>query len=161
MQLTRLLGGVKRYESARWPSKLKSGEYLVWRKLTLTVVVVLSVAVVGVAATGQAAQASSKHQVKSSFLIHPSYIVRGLLCIHHWEGSWTDPGGPYWGGLQEDISFQTTYGYFGKGRHRYSFLRKWGTADHWPMWAQVVSGIHAYFSRGWAPWPNTARMCGL
>src|SRR4051812_48418992 len=29
-------------------------------------------------------------------------VRSGLLCIHTGEGSWTDPGAPYWGGLQMD-----------------------------------------------------------
>ena len=81
------------------------------------------------------------------------YVTRGLLCIHHYEGSWTDPYGPYYGGLQMDLSFQYTYGR--------AFLRRWGTADQWPVWAQLQAGRNGYRSRGWSPWPNTARMCGL
>lgn len=126
------------------------------RKLTLTVVVLL-VALGG--AAGQTAQASTKHH--SSMFNHPSYIVRGLLCIHHYEGSWKDPASPYWGGLQMDMSFQKTYGWMKSGGHKWYFVNKWGTADHWPVWAQMVAGIHGYFSRGWSPWPNTARDCGL
>lgn len=60
-----------------------------------------------------------------------------------------------------DISFQSTYGWFKAGHHKVSFMRKWGTADRWPVWAQLVAGIHAYFSRGWDPWPKTAHYCGL
>src|SRR5947209_894047 len=26
--------------------------------------------------------------------------LRAWNCIHHYEGSWTDPNAPYWGGLQ-------------------------------------------------------------
>lgn len=125
------------------------------RKLTLTVAVIL-LAVSGVAATGQTAQASTRN-----VLVHPSYLVRDLLCIHSYEGSWTDPGSPYWGGLQMDLSFQETYGWIRRGKVKWSFLRHWGTADNWPVWAQVVAGLHGYFSRGWNPWPNTARYCGL
>jgi hypothetical protein len=128
------------------------------RKLTLTVTTVLASVALGGAA-GQTAQASSK-----SMLHHPSSIVRGLLCIHHYEGSWADDGAPYWGGLQMDKSFQKTYGWFRTGKHKehkWYFVDRWGTADKWPVWAQLVAGIHAYFSRGWNPWPNTARSCGL
>lgn len=28
------------------------------------------------------------------------HIIRGLLCIHRHEGSWTDPNPPYYGGLR-------------------------------------------------------------
>lgn len=124
------------------------------RKLTLTVIIVLLVTLGGVA--GQTAQASSKQMFK-----HPSYIVRGLLCIHTYEGDWADHGAPYWGGLQMDMSFQKTYGWLRHNGVKWYFVKKWGTADHWPKWAQVVAGIHAYFSRRWDPWPNTAHSCGL
>lgn len=125
------------------------------RKLTLTVIIVLLVVLGGV--TGQTAQA------KSNMFKHPSHIVRGLLCIHTYEGSWTDSGSPYWGGLQMDLSFQKTYGWLRRGPNhvKWYFINKWGTADRWPRWAQVLAGIHAYWSRRWDPWPNTARYCGL
>ncbi|HEY7415093.1 MAG TPA: hypothetical protein VH593_07865, partial [Ktedonobacteraceae bacterium] len=32
------------------------------------------------------------------------------LCIHRYEGSWTDPNAPYYGGLQMDYEFMSTYG---------------------------------------------------
>jgi hypothetical protein len=80
-------------------------------------------------------------------------VIAGLMCIHSYEGSWSDPDAPYWGGLQMDYNFQDAYGH--------EFLRRWGTADHWPVWAQLQAGTRAYNSRGWGPWPNTARYCGL
>jgi hypothetical protein len=83
----------------------------------------------------------------------PARVLAGLLCIHHYEGSWTDPGAPYYGGLQMDWSFMATYGG--------EFLAAWGTADHWPVWVQLVVGMRGYFARGWSPWPNTSRACGL
>jgi hypothetical protein len=39
-----------------------------------------------------------------------SGVIGGLLCIHSHEGSWSDSGSPYWGGLQMDYSFQSAYG---------------------------------------------------
>jgi len=75
------------------------------------------------------------------------------LCIHGYEGSWTDPGDPYYGGLQMDIGFQTTYG-------RDLYNRK-GTADHWTPMEQMWVAERAYKTRGFWPWPNTARYCGL
>lgn len=80
-------------------------------------------------------------------------ITAALMCIHRYEGSWTDPAAPYWGGLQMDISFQSTYGP--------EFLARWGTADHWPVWAQLQAAERAVAVRGFTPWPNTARYCGL
>lgn len=90
------------------------------------------------------------------------YVTRGLLCIHHYEGSWTAVAGPfyangkvvyYYGGLQQDTGFMQAYGP--------QFYRRWGTADHWPIWAQLQAGRNGYRSRGWWPWPNTARYCHL
>lgn len=52
-----------------------------------------------------------------------------------------------------DLSFQETYGKV--------YYNKWGTADHWPTWAQLLAARRAVNSRGFEPWPNTARMCGL
>jgi hypothetical protein len=75
------------------------------------------------------------------------------LCIHHYEGSWADSGSPYWGGLQMDLSFQRTYGGW--------LLRHKGTADHWSALEQIWVAVRASHSRGFSPWPNTARDCGL
>lgn len=91
---------------------------------------------------------------------HPLYIrathwfrTSGAECVKSREGSWTDPNAPYWGGMQADLSFQKTYGP--------EFYRRWGTADHWPPWAQMVMAYRGWLARGWYPWPNTARACGL
>lgn len=97
---------------------------------------------------------------------HISYVDRGLLCIHHYEGAWNDPNAPYWGGLQMDMNFQRAYGYrwVGKNKswgYKIYFNNVWGTADRWPIWAQMMAGRHGYFSRGWQPWYNTAHLCGL
>jgi len=75
------------------------------------------------------------------------------LCIHSHEGSWTDSGAPYWGGLQMDWGFMRAYG----GR----LLRLKGTADHWTPLEQMWVAERAWRTRGFYPWPNTARMCGL
>jgi hypothetical protein len=79
---------------------------------------------------------------------------RQWLCIHRFEGAWTDPQPPYYGGLQMDLSFQRTYG-------RHLLLRK-GTADRWTPLEQMWVAEKAHRSgRGFYPWPNTARYCGL
>ena len=76
------------------------------------------------------------------------------LCIHRYEGAWNDPNPPYFGGLQMDISFQRTYGP--------ELLRRKGTADRWTPLEQMWVAERAYRSgRGFYPWPNTARYCGL
>lgn len=74
-------------------------------------------------------------------------------CIHHYEGAWNDPNAPYWGGLQMDMNFQRAYGS--------EFLARWGTADRWPPGAQMLAADRAWRVRGFSPWPNTARLCGL
>lgn len=76
-----------------------------------------------------------------------------FLCIHHYEGSWTDGSGPYYGGLQMDLGFQKTYAPW--------LLRAKGTADHWTPLEQIWTAERAARSRGFWPWPNTARFCGL
>jgi len=79
--------------------------------------------------------------------------LRQFLCIHRYEGSWRDSGGPYYGGLQMDLGFQRAYG----GR----LLRTKGTADNWTPLEQIWTAEKAHRSRGFWPWPNTARYCGL
>jgi len=84
----------------------------------------------------------------------PKFFVVGALCIHRHEGSWNDPNGPYYGGMQMDLKFQHTYGA--------RLLRTKGTADHWTPHEQLHVAYRAFRSgRGWWPWPNTARYCGL
>jgi hypothetical protein len=75
------------------------------------------------------------------------------LCIHRYEGSWTDAGAPYYGGLQMDVGFQRTYGL--------ELYRAKGTADHWTPLEQMWVAERAFRTRGFWPWPNTARYCGL
>jgi hypothetical protein len=77
------------------------------------------------------------------------------LCIHRGEGAWNaNTGNGYYGGLQMDLSFQRSYG-------RY-LLRAKGTADRWSPHEQMWVAERAYKSgRGFYPWPNTARTCGL
>ena len=79
---------------------------------------------------------------------------RAWLCIQRHEGSWRDPGAPYYGGLQMDLGFQRTYGA--------DLLRRKGTSNNWSPLEQMWVAERAYRSgRGFYPWPNTARYCGL
>lgn len=82
-----------------------------------------------------------------------SPVIRNLLCIHGYEGAWNDPNAPYWGGLQMDMNFMSAYGG--------ELLRMKGTADHWTPAEQLAVAAKAVESRGYSPWPNTARLCGL
>jgi hypothetical protein len=84
----------------------------------------------------------------------PSYVRSGFACIHRFEGSWTDYGDPYWGGLQMDKTFMLGYGR--------DALRRFGYwANTWPARVQVIVAARAYRVRGFHPWPNTAHYCGL
>lgn len=83
---------------------------------------------------------------------HPPHYS-AFMCIHHFEGSWTDTGAPYYGGLQMNVGFQATYGGW--------LLRTKGTADHWTPLEQIWVAEKALPSRGFYPWPLTARYCGL
>jgi hypothetical protein len=85
----------------------------------------------------------------------PAGLSSAFLCIHHYEGAWnSNTGNGYYGGLQMDERFQSLYGS--------DYLARWGTADNWPAWAQLQVAVRAYNSgRGFYPWPNTARACGL
>ena len=81
------------------------------------------------------------------------------LCIHRYErnpaqGWATHTGNGYYGGLQMDLSFQRTYGP--------ELYRAKGTANNWTAVEQMWVAQRAYESgRGFYPWPNTARYCGL
>jgi len=92
-------------------------------------------------------------RVRRSFVAGPAHRS-AWLCIHRYEGSWEDSGGPYYGGLQMDISFQEHYGG--------ELLRTKGTAENWTPLEQMWVAEKAYRAgRGFYPWPNTARNCGL
>ena len=84
---------------------------------------------------------------------HPPHKT-GWLCIHRYEGSWSDSSDPYWGGLQMDRGFMSAYA---PGE----LLRR-GWADRWTALEQMWVAERAHRSgRGYWPWPNTARFCGL
>jgi len=86
--------------------------------------------------------------------LHPPHR-RQFMCIHRFEGSWTaNTGNGYYGGLQMDGVFQRLYGP--------DLFRRKGTANHWTPLEQIWVAERAYRSgRGFYPWPNTARFCGL
>ena len=52
-----------------------------------------------------------------------------------------------------DLGFQQIYAR--------NLLRTKGTADHWTPLEQIWTAEKAVRSRGFYPWPNTARDCGL
>jgi hypothetical protein len=84
---------------------------------------------------------------------HPPHAP-AWRCIHRFEAAWRDSAPPYYGGLQMDLGFQRTYG-------RYLVRRK-GTADRWTPLEQMWVAERAFRAgRGFYPWPNSARSCGL
>jgi hypothetical protein len=80
-------------------------------------------------------------------------------CIHRFErhptqGWSTQTGNGYYGGLQMSLGFQQAYGG--------PLLRIKGTADRWTRLEQMWVAERAYRAgRGFSPWPNSARACGL
>jgi len=83
----------------------------------------------------------------------PKWWIPSALCVHKYEGSWRDPGHPYYGGMQMDWAFMSHYGGWS--------LRHLGTADHWPIRTQLLVAYRGWKVQGWGAWPNTSRMCGL
>lgn len=76
-------------------------------------------------------------------------------CIHEHEGAWNaNTGNGYYGGLQMTLAFQAAHGP--------SFLRRWGTANNWPVWAQLQAAEDAWNDDGqsYREW-GTAGVCGL
>jgi hypothetical protein len=95
-------------------------------------------------------RAAAAH-VRATHVPHAS----AWLCIHRYEGGWSShTGNGYYGGLQMDVSFMRHYAWGG-------LLRK-GTADRWsPLEQMWVAERALQAGRGFYPWPNTARACGL
>jgi len=96
-----------------------------------------------------------RHRARTARLraAHPPH-ERAWTCIHGFEGAWTDPAAPYYGGLQMDLEFQREWGP--------DLLARKGTADHWTPLEQMWVAERAHQSGlGFTPWPNTARACGL
>lgn len=86
-------------------------------------------------------------------VMHPPHRS-AWACIHRYEGRWTDDGDPYWGGLQMDRGFMNHYAP--------PFLLRRGLANRWSPVEQMWVAEHAYrHGRGFYPWPNSARLCGL
>lgn len=77
------------------------------------------------------------------------------ICIHKREGAWNDTGDPYWGGLQMNVGFMLAYGRDMIARHG------GGLADTWTPREQMVVAQRAWKTRGYNPWPQTARACGV
>ena len=86
---------------------------------------------------------------------HPPHLDQ-WMCIHSHEAGWNnhDTGrNGHYGGLQMSFDFMQGY-----GPELYGVK---GTADHWTPLEQMWVAERAFVSRGFNPWPETARMCGL
>jgi hypothetical protein len=109
------------------------------------------------ARSAQAALAVAAHPqaARDEIAPPPDPLMGEFLCIHRFEGSWSaNTGNGYYGGLQMDYPFMRRYGS--------AELARWGTADSWPASVQISVAERAYRSgRGFWPWPNSARLCGL
>lgn len=97
--------------------------------------------------------AVAKVEAHSHHALRHWYRHSGASCVHSLEGSWTDPGAPYWGGFQMSLWFQQHY-----APKRFAAA---GTADHWTVWHQIAVVRRVVRASGWGQWPNTARYCGL
>jgi hypothetical protein len=81
------------------------------------------------------------------------------LCLYvherHASHGWrTNTGNGFYGGLQMDWSFMRAYGP--------RLLQAKGTADRWTALEQMWVGERALRAgRGFHPWPNSGRACGL
>lgn len=79
------------------------------------------------------------------------------LCLYRYENAghgWkANTGNGYYGGLQMDREFQRTYAP--------RLYRLKGTADRWTPLEQMWAAERAWRTRGFRPWPTTARLCGL
>lgn len=102
------------------------------------------------------------------------------LCIHREEGDWEDGGNPYWGGLQMDIDFMEAHGLDMLRKYGYprgsvgpnGWINPWTRVEQMAVAERARRGIRTRLvrgrvvlwqdrARGYRPWPNTARECGL
>lgn len=85
---------------------------------------------------------------------HRYYAEFSCIARHESSSTWDiSTGNGYYGGLQMDQGFAQTYGP--------KFYAAKGTPDHWTEDEQRWAAVQAVATRGFTPWPNTARMCGL
>lgn len=78
------------------------------------------------------------------------YLVNDNECKDNWP---CNTGNGYYGGLQMDRKFQRTY--------NPAAYALWGTANNWPIAAQMLAADRAYASRGLKPWPHSYAAYGL
>ena len=79
-----------------------------------------------------------------------------LMCIHHYEGSWSAYNSAgYYGGFQMDASFMQHWGADKLRKYHGRDARYWSAAD------QLAVGMRAVRVRGYTPWSNSASACGI
>ena len=142
-----VVGAIKRYQRATWqwqrlmgvPKTPNRKRYLRTRDREYRVFVL---------------QQWRRRAIRAKRRAHNPPHKREWRCLQRHEGSWRDAWDPYWGGLQMDRSFMLAYA----PRH---LLRR-GWANRWTPLEQMWVAERAFRAgRGFYPWPNTARMCGL
>jgi hypothetical protein len=75
-------------------------------------------------------------------------------CVVNHEGGFSSVNSAgYYGRFQMDVSFQKETHF---GRWAYS---RWGTANNWPSWAQVVHAYDVWTRSGWSRWPTYYNYC--
>ena len=95
-----------------------------------------------------------RRAIAASRLAHHPPKLRAWYCIHHYEGSWSDPNAPYWGGLQMDYSLPV----------RVRRLAPEAQGDGEPLERrsqQIWAGVRAWRVRGFEPWSSSAHACGV
>jgi hypothetical protein len=95
-----------------------------------------------------------RRAIRARIRAHNPPNERAWRCLQRHEGPWDDRGDPYWGGLQMDRAFMRAYA------PRRLLRRGW--AHTWtPVEQMWVAERALRAGRGFYPWPNTARRCGL
>jgi hypothetical protein len=142
-----VVGAIKRYQRATWqwqrlmgvPKTPNRKRYLRTRDHEYRVLVL---------------QQWRRRAISAKRRAHNPPHERAWRCLQQHEGSWRDAWDPYWGGLQMDRSFMLSYA----PRH---LLRR-GWANRWTALEQMWVAERAFRAgRGFYPWLNTARTCGL
>lgn len=91
-------------------------------------------------------------------ILEPVGSVPVWICIHNHEAAWNDSGDPYWGGLQMDRDFMTTYG-MDKVKRYHGWANVWPIREQLVVAWRAVTGYAGFGPRGYGPWPNTRRGC--
>ena len=95
-----------------------------------------------------------RRAIRARVRAHNPPNERAWRCLQQHEGPWQDAWDPYWGGLQMDRAFMQA--------HAPRWLLRRGWANTWsPIEQMWVAERALRAGRGFYPWPNAARLCGL